>query len=69
MESAKNGAEQFMFRTGQLSEERNPLWHLDFKGYHGLRSVSDIPIITIFGEKLFCDQMSPKELKDTRNLI
>ena len=69
MQSAKNGAEQFMFRAGQLSEELNPFWHLEFKSYHGLRSVSDIPILTIFGEKLFCDQMSPNEIKETRNLI
>ena len=69
MQSAKSGAEQFMFRAGQLSEELNPLWHLEFKSYHGLRSVSDIPLVTIFGEKLFCDQMSPIELNATRNLI
>ena len=69
MESAQNGAEQLMFRSGQLSKDLNPFWHLDFEGYHGLQSVLDIPIVTVFGEKLFCKHMSPKDFSDTRILV
>ena len=43
MESASSGREQFMYRTGQLKAESNICWDLEFNGYHGLRSVNDIP--------------------------
>ena len=47
MESASSGSEQLMFRTGQLREESNWFWSLDFKNYHGLKSVSDLPYVSI----------------------
>ena len=47
MESASSGAQQLMFRTGQLREETNIFWGLEFKNYHGLRNVIDIPHITL----------------------
>ena len=46
MESASSGAEQFMFRTGQLNEKSNMFWSQEFTGHHGLKSVSDIPFCT-----------------------
>ena len=36
-----------MYRNGQLREESNPLWYLEFKGYHGLQSINDFPMLTI----------------------
>ena len=36
-----------MYRNGQLREESNPLWYLEFKGYHGLQSIDDFPMLTI----------------------
>ena len=36
-----------MYRNGQLREESNPLWFLEFKGYHGLQSIDDFPMLTI----------------------
>ena len=36
-----------MYRNGQLREESNPLWYLEFKGYHGLQSINDFPMFTI----------------------
>ena len=36
-----------MFRTGQLRNESNPFWHLDFKGYHGLDSKAQLPFYTL----------------------
>ena len=36
-----------MFRTGQLRNESNPFWHLDFKGYHGFDSKSQLPFYTV----------------------
>ena len=47
MEGAKNGFEQLMFRTGQLRNESNPFWYLDFKGYHGFDSKSQLPFYTV----------------------
>ena len=35
-----------MFRNGQLRNETNPLWYLEFKGYHGLQSTKDFPMFT-----------------------
>ena len=32
-----------MYTIGQLREETNVCWDLEFKGYHGLLSVNDIP--------------------------
>ena len=47
MQSADDGAEQFMFRTGQLRKQYDLFWSLQYKNYHGLQSVSDIPFVSI----------------------
>ena len=47
MESYHTGKEQLMFRAGQISEDINVFWSEEFRGYHGLRSVADIPWIGI----------------------
>ena len=60
MESASSGAQQLMFRTGQLREESNIFWSLEFKNYHGLRTVIDIPQIsmdTVMGQRLTSNQL------------
>ena len=60
MESASSGAQQLMFRTGQLREESNIFWSLEFKNYHGLRTVIDIPYIsmgTVMGKRLTSNQL------------
>merc|ERR1719414_1925446 len=60
MESASSGAQQLMFRTGQLREETNIFWGLEFKNYHGLRNVIDIPQITldtVMGQCLTSNQL------------
>ena len=36
-----------MYRNGQLTEESNPLWYLEFKGYHGLQCINDLPYFTL----------------------
>ena len=36
-----------MYRYGQLTEESNPLWYLEFKGYHGLQCLNDLPFIHV----------------------
>jgi hypothetical protein len=67
MESASSGAEQLMFRTGQLREESNMFWSLDFKNYHGLQTVSDIPYVSI--NTVSCKRLEEKQLDQYRNLI
>ena len=47
MESEIKGAGQFMYCAGQLTVESNVFWDLDFKGYHGLGSVNDIPKLSM----------------------
>merc|ERR1712150_19791 len=47
MFSSATGSEQFMYRVGQLSQESDITWHFDYVGYHGLRCVSDIRLISI----------------------
>ena len=61
MYGAKTGAEQQMYRYGQIREEMNPLWSLDFKSYHGLHSVHDIPLFTL--EHIACQRLSADEIK------
>ena len=60
MESASSGAQQLMFRTGQLREESNIFWGFEFKDYNGLRNVTDIPQIsmdTVMGRRLTSNQL------------
>ena len=47
MESALNGREQFMYGSGRLTEESNIFWDLEYRGYHGLQSVNDIPRLNL----------------------
>ena len=49
MESANTGREQFMCGMGQLTEESNVFWGQELEGYHGLRSVNDIPRLALNG--------------------
>ena len=46
MESEMTGTTQFMYCIGQLTVESDIFWDLEFKGYHGLESVNDIPKIS-----------------------
>ena len=61
MESATSGAEQFMFRAGQLREESNIFWSLEFKHYHGLKSVLDIPFVSV--NTVACNRLNPTQLE------
>ena len=67
MESASSGAEQFMFRTGQLREESNIFWSLEFKNFHGLRSVANIPFVSV--DTVACNRFSPSQYEEYFNLI
>ena len=49
MFSVKNAGLQFMFRVGQLRKEYNLLWEHEYIGYHGLRSIDDIHLMTLEG--------------------
>ena len=60
MQSATSGEEQFMFRVGLLRPESNVLWHHEFTGYHGLKSVSDIQFVTT--EDVACGRLSQYDL-------
>ena len=61
MLSARNGEEQFMFRAGLLRSESNILWRQEFVGYHGLQSVSDIPLTTL--KVVSCGRLSEYDLE------
>ena len=67
MESAASGAEQFMYRTGQLKEKSNIFWSQEFTGYHGLKSVYDIPFVTI--DTVCRKKLSSVEYKHYQQLI
>ena len=67
MESAASGAEQFMYRTGQLKEKSNIFWSQEFTGHHGLKSVSDIPFVTI--DTVCRKKLSSVEYKHYQQLI
>ena len=67
MESATSGAEQFMFRAGQLREESNIFWGLEFKHYHGLKSVTDIPLVSV--DTVACNRFNPTQLEQYYGLI
>ena len=66
MDSASSGAEQFMYRAGQIRLESNVLWHLEYKGYHGLKSVSDIFFVT--SKQIVSQSLSPSQILDTCRL-
>ena len=67
MLSTKIAGEQFMFRIGQLRNEYNILWEHEYKGYHGLRSVNDVCLLTL--EKLTKKRLTSKEVDHCENLI
>ena len=67
MESAASGAEQFMYRTGQLKESSNVFWSQEFTGYHGLKSVFDIPFVTT--DTVCRKKLSSTEYQHYRQLI
>ena len=67
MESAVTGREQFMFMVGQLSEKINPFWDLEFVGYHGLRTVNDIPKNSL--KYVCCQRLSRSELGHYYSLL
>ena len=67
MESASSGAEQFMYRTGQLNEKSNLFWSQEFTGHHGLKSVSDIPFCTT--DTVCRMKLSSMQYKHYRQLI
>ena len=60
MLSVKNAGLQFMFRVGQLRKEYNLLWEHEYNGYHGLRSIDDIHLMTL--ENIAKKRLAPKEL-------
>ena len=66
MQSATSGEEQFMFRVGLLRPESNVLWHHEFTGYHGLKSVSDIQFVTT--EDVACGRLSQYDLNCCHSL-
>ena len=67
MESATSGAEQFMFRTGQLRHESNIFWSIEFKNYHGLKSVEDIPFVSV--DTVACNRFTPPQLEHYFSLM
>ena len=50
-----------MFRAGLLRSESNILWRQEFVGYHGLQSVSDIPLTTL--KVVSCGRLSEYDLE------
>ena len=67
MESASTGSEQFMYRVGQLKEESNAFWDLEFKGYPGLRSVLDIPRLSM--NTICCQRLTKSEVHHYYSLM
>ena len=67
MESATSGKEQFMYIVGQLCESTNVFWELEFEGYHGLRSVNDIPKIGL--DTVCCKRLTKSELDHYYGLL
>ena len=53
--------------VGQLSEKINPFWELEFVGYHGLRSVDDIPKNSL--KYVCCQRLSRSELGHYYSLL
>ena len=67
MEAATNGREQFMYVVGQLNERGNEFWALEFEGYHGLRSVNDIPHLGL--DTVCCGRLSTPEIEHYHSLL
>ena len=67
MESATKGREQFMYIVGQLNERKNEFWALEFEGYHGLRSVNDIPHLGI--DTICCGRLTTSEIEHYQSLL
>ena len=67
MESSTSGKEQFMYIVGQLCESTNVFWELEFEGYHGLRSVNDIPKIGL--DTVCCNRLTRSELDHYNGLL
>ena len=56
-----------MYIVGQLSESTNMFWGLEFEGFHGLRSVNDMPKIGL--KTLCCKRLASSELTHCQNLL
>ena len=70
MESASSGAQQLMFRAGQLREDTNIFWGFTFKDYRGLRNVTDVPLISLCDLKSgFVQRLTSNQLEHYRGLM
>ena len=60
-----------MYRYGQLTEESNPLWYLEFKGYHGLKCLNNLPFFNIenFCNKARRDIFSKEQIATANQMI
>ena len=58
---------QFMFRVGQLRKEYNILWEHEYNGYHGLRSIDDIHLMTL--ENIAKKRLRSKELNHCSSIF
>ena len=56
-----------MYIVGQLCESTNVFWELEFEGYHGLRSVNDIPKIGL--DTVCCNRLTRSELDHYNGLL
>ena len=56
-----------MIRVGLLRPEYNVLWRQEFVGFHGLKSVSDIPFVST--EDICCGRLTPYDLHCCSSLI
>ena len=56
-----------MLRVGLLRPEYNVLWSQEFIGFHGLKSVSDIPFVST--EDVCCRRLTPYDLHCCSSLI
>ena len=56
-----------MYIVGQLSESTNMFWGLEFEGFHGLRSVNDMPKIGL--KTLCCKRLASSELTHCQTLL
>ena len=67
MQSAKSGEEQLMLRVGILRPEYDVFWRQEFVGFHGLKSVSDVPFVST--EDVCCGRLTPYDLNCCSSLI
>ena len=56
-----------MLRVGLLRPEYDVFWRQEFVGYHGLKSVSDIPFVST--EDVCCGRLTPYDLHCCSSLI